>query len=232
MSPEQFAAMGTTSSEVRAVAIPLLIFALIFTTLNSALSQLRARTHLDWNATVPRTMYQWMWWMLIIIPVMLGFAGMTGLIPVALLMYWFLGNLWTLAQTAIMWYLLVRKYPLRDVHKEQIHTSRTKVLGEKREEKKSKKATKRSWRRRKLAALAHPSTLSDVRHEIKSEKEAIKAERKEAKSEKKSLKKARDKARSEIRKAKAEERKREKEKEEASNSAEASSDAEEPDQIE
>lgn len=210
MSPEQFAALGTTGDEVRVVAIPLLIFALIFTTVNTAVSQLRSRSHLDWNQPVSRTLYRWMWSLLILTPVMLGIVGMTGLIPVALLMYWFLGNLWTLSQTVIMWYLLARKYPLRDIHKKQIETSRSRVLGEMRSRKQSKKSAKRSWRRRKLAAITHPSSIPQVRRDIKAEKEALKNERKEQKAEKKSLKKARNKARSENRKAEMEKRKLEK----------------------
>lgn len=206
MSDEQFAALSTTGPEVRAVAIPLLIFALIFTTVNTAVSQLRSRSHLDWNQPVSRTVYKWMWSLLVLTPVALGFVGLTGLIPVALLLYWFLGNLWTLAQTVIMWYLLARKYPLRDVHKKQILASRTRVLGELREQKQSKKTAKRSWRRRKVASLARPSTIPQVRRDIKAEKEAFKNKRKERKAEKKSLKKARNKVRSENRKADMEKR--------------------------
>lgn len=209
MSAEQFSALGTTNGDVRAVAIPLLIFAIAFTTLNTFVSQMRTRTHLDWNAGFSRNMHTWMWSLLIIIPVMLGFIGMTGLIPVALLLYWFLGNLWTLSQSVIMWFMLVKKYPLREEHKEQIHASRTKALSEKREEKQAKKTAKRSWRRRKLAAAARPGTLPQVRRDIKAEKEALKAERNEAKAERKSLKKARNKIRSDIRKAEMEKRREE-----------------------
>lgn len=222
MSPEQFASLGTTGDQVRSVAIPLLIFALIFTTVNTAVSQLRSRTHLDWSQTATRNMYTWMWSLVIFTPVMLGFVGMTGLIPVALLLYWFLGNLWTLSQSVIMWYLLTRKYPLRDVHKEQIQSSRARVLGEARELKRSKRAAKRSWRRRKIGALTRPSSIPQVRREIKTEKEAFKNERKDRKSEEKSLKKARNKVRSENRKAdmkkRREERKRRKEEQAGSSS--------------
>lgn len=219
MSAEQFSALGTTSEDVRAVAIPLLIFALAFTTLNTFVSQLRSRTHLDWNATVSRNVYTWMWSMLVIIPVVLGFVGMTGLIPVALLLYWFLGNLWTLSQSVIIWYMLVKKYPLREEHKEQIHTSRTKVLGEKREEKRAKKNARHSWRRRRLSALVRPATIPQVSRDIKAEKEAMKAERKNAKAEQKSLKKARDKVRSDNRKAEMEKRRDERKRQKEGSSA-------------
>lgn len=224
MSAEQFASLGTTNEQVREVAIPLLICALIFTTVNTAVSQLRSRTHMDWNQAASRNIYKWMWSLVILTPIMLGFVGMTGLIPVALLLYWFLGNLWTLCQSVIMWYLLTRKYPLRDVHREQIHTSRTKVLGEIRAEKKSKKTAKRSWRRRKVAALARPTSIPQVRRDIKAEQEAFTTERKERKSEEKNLKKERNKVRSDNRKAemerRREERKRKREERAAESSAE------------
>jgi len=223
MSAEQFAALGTSNEQVRAVAIPLLIFALIFTTVNTFVGQLRTRTHLDWSSTVPRTVYKWMWGVMVIIPIMLGFAGMTGLIPVALLMYWFLGNLWTLSQSVLIWYVLARKYPLREVHKEQIHTSRAKALDEQREVKQIKKTAKRSWRRRKLKALAHPTTIGQVRRDIKAEKAAMKAERKEAKQEKKSLQKARNKVRSDIRKTEMEKRLEERKRKKAKAAGDASS---------
>ena len=111
MSPEQFAALGTTSPEVRAVAMPMLISAIIFTTFNTFVSQLRSRVHLDWDAHMSVKVYNLMWWMLFVIPVILGVAGTTGLIPIALLMYWFLGNLWTLIQTIILWWAPVCPFP-------------------------------------------------------------------------------------------------------------------------
>ena len=61
MTSEQFAALGTTGDQVRAVGIPLLIFALIFTTINTAVSQFRSRIHLDWNQSTSRKMYKTMW---------------------------------------------------------------------------------------------------------------------------------------------------------------------------
>ena len=201
MTSEQFAALGTTGDQVRAVGIPLLIFALIFTTINTAVSQFRSRIHLDWNQSTSRKMYKTMWLMLVIIPISLGFVGMTGLIPVALLMYWFLNNLWTLTQSVIMWYLLAKKYPLKDVHRNQIISSRTKVTQETREAKQAKRTAKRSHRRRTLNALAHPTTFGQVRRDIKAEKAAAKAERRGEKAEKKTLKKERNKARSANRKA-------------------------------
>lgn len=219
MSPEQFTSLGTTSADVRAVAIPLLIFALIFTTVNTVVSQLRTRTHMDWDQTVSRNLYKWMWSMVILTPIMLGFVGMTGLIPVALLMYWFLGNLWTLSQSVIMWYLLAKKYPLREVHKKQIHTSRAKVLGELREHRQSKKTAKRSWRRRRIASLAHPGSIAQVRRDIKADKAAFKSEQKGREAEKKSLKKARDKVRSENRKAEMERRREERKRRKEENSS-------------
>lgn len=190
MSSEQFAALGTTSSEVRAVAIPMLISAIAFTTFNTFVSQLRSRVHLDWNAAFPVKLYGLMWWMLIFIPIALGIAGMTGLIPIALLMYWFLGNLWTLVQTVVLWYALAVKFPLQEEHTEQIETTRSAIL-----------SPRASRRRRRFAALLKPWTIPRVRREIKQEKQAEKLERKEKKAAKKSIAKKKREVQAEKRKA-------------------------------
>lgn len=223
MSPEQFAALGTTSEEVRTVAIPLLIFALTFTTINMFISQLRSRTHMDWDQRSAVHIYNWMWWIMLAIPVMLGFAGLTGLIPIALLMYWFLGNLWTLSQTAIMWYMLTRKYPLEEHHVEQVVAARTAAQN---------KEAKRSRRSRRLRALAHPTTILRVRRDIKAEKAAEKQARKDKKAEKKSLKKEKSKVRSDMRKAEMEERKKAREEAKSNSQPEEppASDAPDPEQ--
>lgn len=199
MSQEQFAALGTTGDDVRAVAIPLLIFAIIFTTFNMFVSQLRSRVHMDWNERMAVRIYDLMWWLMLLIPVMLGFVGMTGLIPIALLMYWFISNLWTLCQTAIMWYLLTRKYPLEPHHLDHVEEARADAQN---------KEAKRSRRSRNLQALAHPSTLPEVRRTIKAEKQAEKQALKDKKAEKKNLKKEKSKVRSDMRKAEMEERKK------------------------
>ena len=156
---------------------------------------------------------------------MLGFVGMTGLIPIALLMYWFISNLWTLCQTAIMWYLLTRKYPLEPHHLDHVEEARADAQN---------KEAKRSRRSRNLQALAHPSTLPEVRRTIKAEKQAEKQALKDKKAEKKSLKKEKSKVRSDMRKAEMEERKKARNEAKARSNSQpeepTASDAPDPDQ--
>ena len=207
MSPEQFAALGTTSPEVRAVAMPMLISAIIFTTFNTFVSQLRSRVHLDWDAHMSVKVYNLMWWMLFVIPVILGVAGTTGLIPIALLMYWFLGNLWTLIQTIILWWALSVRFPLEEHHLEHIRTTRGAITD-----------PRASRRRRLLAALPRPWTIFGVHRDIKQEKKSEKLARKEEKTHKKSLAKQKRKVQSEKRRAQ-----RQKRREEAKEDAESKS---------
>lgn len=218
MSSEQFAALGTTSSEVRAVAIPMLISAIAFTTFNTFVSQLRSRVHLDWDAHMSIKVYHLMWWMLFIIPIMLGIVGMTGLIPIALLMYWFLGNLWTLIQTIILWWALSVRYPLEDQHIEHIETTRGTVT-----------EPSASRRRRFLTALTRPWTLPRVRRENKHEKKTEKLERKEKKAHKKTVAKQKREVQSAKRKAEMQRRREERAAAKSSNPAAEPTASDEPD---
>lgn len=198
MSQEQFAALGTTSPEVRAVAMPMLISAIIFTTFNTFVSQLRSRVHLDWDAPMSVKMYNLMWWMLFVIPVILGVAGTTGLIPIALLMYWFLGNLWTLIQTIILWCALCVRFPLEDQHLDHILNTRSAIT-----------APRKLRRRRLLAALKRPWTIFRVHRKNKQVEKTEKLERKEKKTHQKSMAKQKRKVQSEKRKAERQKRKEE-----------------------
>ncbi|SDS76686.1 membrane protein insertase YidC [Corynebacterium timonense] len=193
MSPEQFALLGTTLDDVRSVAIPMLACALFFTTFNMVLSQLRTRSTLEWNDRAARTIYRLIWVAVPFVPLLIGMAGLTGLVPVALLLYWFTGNLWTLGQTIVLWWLVVRVHPLGEDAREHIAASRAALD----EQLAAKKETKRSRRSRRLKALARPSTIPAVRREIAAEKAEAKREKAEAKLQKKELARKRQTARRE-----------------------------------
>jgi YidC/Oxa1 family membrane protein insertase len=118
MDDAQFVALGTTEAQVRAVAIPLLIAAMIFTSGNMVLGNIRSRSTLDWDKTFLRRMYYALYWLAPLTALMLLLIGLTGLVPVALLLYWVTGNLWTLCQTALLWALTVRRFPAEQIHRE------------------------------------------------------------------------------------------------------------------
>lgn len=201
MTPEQFAHLGTTLDDVRSVALPMLACAVFFTTFNLILSQIRTRSTLEWDNKAARRIYRFVWLIVPLVPLMIGMAGLTGKVPVALLLYWFTGNLWTLAQTAVLWSLLVRAHPLDEDAREHILTSRETRFAQRR----GVKEKKRSRRRRRASALLHPTTLPAVRRELAQEKAEEKRLRAEEKAEKKELARQRGAARKEAnRRARAE----------------------------
>ncbi|MDY5785025.1 membrane protein insertase YidC [Corynebacterium sp.] len=193
MTPEQFDHLGTTLADVRSLAIPMILSAVVFTTFNLVLSQLRTRSTLEWDNPAVRRLYRIVWYFVPLVPLMIGLAGLTGMVPVALLLYWFMGNLWTLGLTIFLWWLVVKKIPLDDDTRAHITTSREANLAAEAE----LRATKRSRRRRRLAALTHPSTLRTVNRELAAEKADAKRQRHEAKAEKKELARQRGKAKKE-----------------------------------
>ncbi|WP_342318630.1 membrane protein insertase YidC [Corynebacterium mayonis] len=183
MSQEQFAHLGTTFSDVRALSIPMLASAVFFTTFNLVLSQLRTRSTLEWDNKSSRRVYEIIWVFVFFVPLMIALAGLSGRIPIALLIYWFVGNLWTLCQTVVLWQMLVRKLPLDDDTRALIATSRENMRCEVREQREKK----RSRRRRKLSVVAHPSSLGQVRRELAAEKAAERQAAKDSKAEKSEL---------------------------------------------
>lgn len=143
MSTEQFASLGTTAEDVRRVGLPLLIAAIIFTSCNLLISQLRNRTTLEWETALARRSYYALYWLIPFIALSLITAGLTGLVPIALLLYWVCNNLWTSTQTLALWALLVRKYPSEELHREHVRTAREAAV----EKKKALKRLPRAERR-------------------------------------------------------------------------------------
>ena len=203
MTPEQFAHLGTTLADVRALAIPMLLAAVCFTTLNLAISQIRSRSTLDWGSALAHRSYVFIWALVPVAGLGLAFAGLTGLVPIALLLYWVSGNFFTFIQTIVLWYLMVKLYPLADDHRAHILEKKSVELSHRREA----RDKKRSRRRRKLSAMSNPSTYAQVRAEIRAEKDADKAAAEEAKAEKKRANAQRREAMREIRRKRIAERK-------------------------
>lgn len=217
MSPEQFDFLGTTLHDVRSLALPLILTAIVLTSTNMVITQLRSRATLEWTSPMSLHVYQGMWWVIPLIALSLLFAGMTGLVPIALLMYWVLNNLFTTVQNAVMWWLSVRVMPSSELHHESQVQARAKVMDARRE----RKERKRAFRRKRLSALTNPTTFVAVQRELREEKRAARAQKSSEKAEKKTLKKQRNQARKEMNRAKAEEAKAKKEAEKAAQAEEA-----------
>lgn len=190
MSPEHLAALGTTEAQVRAVALPMVIAAVIFTCTNLAISQLRNRSTLDWETAMTRKSYHFLWWMIPLVALGLATAGLAGIVPVAILLYWVSNNLWTMTQTAALWAWTVRTMPAEDMHREYWREAKARTAGAK-QEKVQRKRTRRALR---LRAVLHPSQAGDALAQLRAEKQERKAEKLREKQERKELQKARNAA--------------------------------------
>lgn len=183
MTPEQLTHLGTSLDDVRSLALPMLVAAVCFTTLNMLLSQARTRSTLDWSSPVAHRVHTFVWIMIPVAAIGITVAGLTGLVPIALLLYWVSGNSWTFLQTIVLWYLMVKKFPLDDDHRTHLSETKETVL----EQRRAARQKKHSRRRKKMSVLVKPSTLPQVRRELKDELAAEKAEKAEAKAEKKRI---------------------------------------------
>lgn len=199
MDPEQFDFLGTTLHDVRSLAIPLITTAIVLTSTNMVISQFRSRSTLEWNSAFARRIYSGMWWVIPLVAVMLALAGLTGLVPIALLMYWVLNNLFTTVQNAVLWWLSVRQMPSTERHHQFQEEVKAEALAQTRE----RKEQHRALRRKRISSITHPTTFADVRREIRDEKRSVKEQKASDKAAKKALNKERNEARKVMNKEKA-----------------------------
>ncbi|CAM4322677.1 MULTISPECIES: membrane protein insertase YidC [Corynebacterium] len=190
MPPEHLAALGATEAQVRAVALPMVIAAVIFTCSNLAISQMRNRSTLDWENAMTRKSYGLLWWAIPLIALSLISAGLSGIVPIAVLLYWVTGNLWTMTQTILFWAWTVRRYPAEALHRE--FWAETKQKAE--ELRAARKERTRSRRAKRLRALRNPGEAGAIARELRAEKRERKQEKAREKQERKALQKARNEA--------------------------------------
>ncbi|WP_291475158.1 membrane protein insertase YidC [Corynebacterium sp.] len=111
MTDERFEFLGTSSSEVFHIALPLCLIASVLTTSNMAYSLKRNWMTLDEDSAVARGLFKFM---ILLVPVMLIFPlafGLAGPAPVAIMCYWVMNNLWTIAQNVALQLVMDRKAP-------------------------------------------------------------------------------------------------------------------------
>lgn len=129
MSPEQLADLGTTRAEVTGMIAPFLVLAVVFTVLNTALSLHRTRQSLDYASGFALNIYKITLLIAIVVPFMLVSAGLFGPLPVAIIVYWFGNNLWTLLQNALIHLILRRRLPLEKDHRAYFQRQREEHQG-------------------------------------------------------------------------------------------------------
>lgn len=149
--PEKWATdLGVSGEQVREVITPLLIFALIFTATNMTISVVRGFYTTEFDSAFRRRLLYYFCFMAMLTPFLLWHVAMSGPIPVAIIIYWFTTNLFTLLQTCTFEFLLRRKYPLGQEHHQMRRESiarfrehRRLPMSQRRQAKKQKKAAKR-----------------------------------------------------------------------------------------
>lgn len=196
MTQEQFAFLGTTEDEVIVLAAIMILLAITFTSTNMLLTQVRNRFTLEWANTTSRRAYYFIYWVIPLVGLSLLIAGLTGRVPVALLMYWVINNLFTAAQNAFLWFFAVRTMPATPLHREAQAAAHAKVKEERRKVKEGRAAL----RRQRASILTHPSEAGRISREIRQEKRARKEKKAAEKAEAKALKKERNLARKELNK--------------------------------
>lgn len=183
MPTEQLAYLGTTREEVLSFVLPLFITAAILTAFNMITSLYRSFQTNDYGSKLSNGMLKLMIVLAVMAPIFPLSLGLTGPFPTAIALYWVSNNLWTLAQTIIMWIILERKYPLTPEFKEHHNEQRVEY----REQQKEKREM--VWARRKNRALmiCTPWKASALHAENVELKAAWKAKMEAAQADKKEL---------------------------------------------
>lgn len=175
MSPEQFAALGTTREDALAIVTPLILAACLFTAINMAFSTWRNYRTLDWSSGFAVGMAKFVALFIVLAPIMLLVSAYTAPLPLAIMLYWFGGNLWTMAQFFVFTWWLEKKLPLTQEFIERWESTKAAH--------KAHKARKRSRRRlvarKRMAMVAQPQRFGEIKREVKNLKAGWWAEHEE-----------------------------------------------------
>lgn len=203
MSPEMYEHLNTTPDTIRTFILPFLVAACIFTAINMIISVFRNMYSMDHDVEMSVKLNKVMIAFVVIAPLMLFNAGwFSGLVPVAIIMYWVANNFWTFIQSSVVYALIAKKYPYDADHR-AFQASRREARLERRGELRD---YKRTIRKHRLKGLVMPWTILKQRAAIK----AMKAERKQTAAEEKArlkeIRKQRSSVESELSKERMEKR--------------------------
>lgn len=177
LGDERLAAMGTTPEAVQAFIAPFVIAACCFAFVSMLISSIRNRNSLDYTSGVSIVSQRIVYIMMILGPLLLATAGFSGAIPVAIAMYWVAGNCWTLLQSAVIYFLIWKKYPYPPEHFELQRTTKAEA----KERIKEKRRHKRLRRKALVSKRAKQEHLALVAKKAE-EKEQRARERAEARA--------------------------------------------------
>lgn len=190
MPADALARLGTTSEEVRNFLLPVLIIVVVATISNMLAALIRSSKTLDWESKAARGSNRFLILMTVLTPVLLFTLAFTAPLPVAIILYWFANNLWTLAQSLIIYPLVNRKIPLHESFEEFSRERREAAQAADRE----KRQIRWETRRRKALGALQPWKIPEIRRELIAEKSARKEATATEKAEKKAISKAKREA--------------------------------------
>ncbi|QRP61935.1 membrane protein insertase YidC [Corynebacterium minutissimum] len=159
--------------EHRDLVLPMLVAALVFTSLSTLIMLYRGFLTTQFDQKIPRRLLWFMALMVVLIPWMLWNVAWHGPIPVTIIFYWGCSYLFSLVQTIVYESILHRRYPLPEAVHEQRRASiqrwRTK------EAKKNKKAQKAQFKANPeqkkeydVSRKRHSAILAEARKIVKS----------------------------------------------------------------
>ena len=159
--------------EHRDLVLPMLIAALVFTSLNTLITLYRGYLTTLFDEKIPRRLLWFMALMVVLIPWMLWMVAWNGPIPVTIIFYWGCSYLFTLLQTLAYEFILHKRYPLPEAVHEQRRESIRRWRAK--EKKKEKKAAKQRLKdnpayKEELAAARkrHSAIVAEARKILKS----------------------------------------------------------------
>lgn len=192
MPAERLASLGTTAEAVRDLVLPLLIAAVVFTAVNMIIALATNWQTMNWASTASRRLFWLLLVLAVLTPALLLWIGLYGPIPLALVLYWFANNLWTLGQNILMTWQLERRYPESDEHRAKRRADREALVSTRRKAREEKEALKRRHREIRRAPRGEAETL---RTQLAEEKRAAAEAATKARAEEQELRRARRQAR-------------------------------------
>ncbi len=155
------------------LVLPMLVAALVFTSLNTLITLYRGFLTTLFDQKIPRRLLWFMALMVVLIPWMLWKVAWHGPIPVTIIFYWGCSYLFTLLQTLVYEFILHRRYPLPEAVHEQRRDSiqRWRAKEKKKEKKAEKLRLKEDPAHKERVAAArkrHSAIVAEARKILKS----------------------------------------------------------------
>ena len=213
MGPDLEQVFNITTDEVIAGMMPALLLAIAFTIINLVISTYRSFYTTEWDNTMARGLFKFMIIMTVFVPLLLLMIAFSVPIPWAIIIYWFINNLWTLVQSLVFIVMVRMRYPLQEEH----HEARRESHRSFRQRKRERKQKKRERKQENKQARKDP----EFAKQLQAAREEKQRKKEQERTEKKELRKQQQQARVEIMRQRREEKAARKKNSEASGAAEA-----------